>query len=62
MPGPTDMMPASVDVVTVTLQGEFWPVRAPGLKVFAKRQHSISSKEGLWTEKGPGPCGPCLTT
>lgn len=38
MPGPTDMMPGSVDVVTVTLQGEFWPVRAPGLKVFARRQ------------------------
>lgn len=38
MPRPTDMMPASVGVVTVTLQGEFQPVRAPGLKVFAKRQ------------------------
>ena len=38
MPRPTDMMPASVDVVTVTLQGKFRPVRAPGLKVFAKRQ------------------------
>lgn len=38
MAGPTDMMPGSDDVVTVTSEGEFRPVRAPELKVFAKRQ------------------------